>query len=338
MVFVRPLEGGERRELKRLARREVGRVSERIRMILLSSRGYDVPKIAEIFECDEATVRYWIERYEGGGVEGMRDRPRHGRPRKVDVAAHEIISREIERPPADLGYIFGFWTVVALVGHLAASFGLQLSRYTVRRTLLSLDFRWRRPKHALPQDPDAAAKMWELCTRVLRAPKGAVILWVDECDVHLLPVLRAMWMRKGQQVRVPTPGTNRKRSIFGALETETGHWLYKVFERKRSVEFIAFLEELALAYPNRPLLVVADNASIHKAKVVGRWLADHPLIELLWLPTYSGHKENPVEKVWWRLKGHVAANRLHGSIESLIATVHQFFASFTPEAALQLAA
>ncbi len=43
MVFVRSLEGRERRELKRLARREVGRVSERIRMILLSSRGYDVP-------------------------------------------------------------------------------------------------------------------------------------------------------------------------------------------------------------------------------------------------------------------------------------------------------
>lgn len=58
MVFVRPVDGGERRELKRLARREVGRVSERIRIILLSSRGYNVPRIAEIFECDEATVRY----------------------------------------------------------------------------------------------------------------------------------------------------------------------------------------------------------------------------------------------------------------------------------------
>jgi len=67
--------------MKRLARREVGRVSERIRMILLSSRGYTVPQIAEIFECDEATVRNWIERFEAEGVEGLRDRPRPGRPR-----------------------------------------------------------------------------------------------------------------------------------------------------------------------------------------------------------------------------------------------------------------
>jgi hypothetical protein len=34
----------------------------------------------------------------------------------------------------------------------------------------------------------------------------------------------------------------------------------------------------------------------------------------------------------------VAANRLHGSLDDLVATVHAFFASFTPEDALRLAA
>ena len=39
MVFVRALAEAERQELKRPARREVGRVSERMRAILLSGRG-----------------------------------------------------------------------------------------------------------------------------------------------------------------------------------------------------------------------------------------------------------------------------------------------------------
>ena len=68
------------------------------------------------------------------------------------------------------------------------------------------------------------------------------------------------------------------------------------------------------------------------------WLADHPQVELLHLPTYSGHKENPVEKIWWQLKARVAANRLHGSMECLIAAIHEFCDSLTPGAALQLAA
>src|SRR5690348_9882023 len=136
MIFVRPLQETERRELKQLARREVGRVSERIRMILLSSRGYSVPEIATIFECDEATVRAWIERFDAGGVAGLRDRPRPGRPRKADAVARERIRLELEQGPTRHGYLFGYWTLVTLVAHLAGRCGVVLSRATLRRTVL----------------------------------------------------------------------------------------------------------------------------------------------------------------------------------------------------------
>jgi transposase len=338
MASRRPLREAERRDLRRRARTEVGRVSERIRMVLLSNREYDVPQIAAIFECSEATVRGWLARFDAEGVAGLYDRPRAGRPRKADAAARDVIRRELDATPAAAGYGFGSWTVATLCAHLAQRCGLRLSRTTLRRALRALDYRWRRPRHSLPADPAAAAKMGALCQRIVRAPILAAILCQDECALHLLPVLRAMWMRQGRQVRVPSPGTNRKRAVFGALEWETGRWLYTVTARKRAVEFVAFLEAVLAAYPDRPVLLVVDNASIHTAKVVRTWLAEHPRLELLFLPTYSGHAENPVEKVWWRLKGHVAANRLYGSIDALVAAVHDFFAAFTPDDARRLAA
>lgn len=338
MVYVRSLSEAERRDLRRRARTEVGRVSERIRMVLLSDRRYSVPAIAAIFECGEATVRGWLARFNAEGLAGLADRPRAGRPRKADAAAREVIRHELDATPAAAGYEFGFWTVVTLRTHLAQRCGVRLSRTTVRRVLWALGYRWRRPRWSLPTDPAAAAKMQTLCQRIVRAPAEAVILCQDECDLHLLPVLRAMWMRRGQQVRVPTPGTNRKRAIFGALEWDTGQWLYAITERKRAVEFLAFLEQVLAAYPRRPVLMVVDNASIHTAKAVTLWLADYPQLALLYLPTYSGHVENPVEKVWWRLKGHIAANRLRGSIDALVEAAHAFFASFTPEDARRLAA
>ena len=338
MIFVRPLTDEERRVLQGLARTEVGRVSERIRMVLLSGRGYPVPQIAAIFECDEATVRAWLGRFEADGVDGMRDRPRSGRPRKADAGAREAIGRALDQPPSACGYLAGYWTVAMLAAHLAAAAGVALGASTVRRALRALDYRWRRPRHALPRDPEAGAKMWALADRLWQAPAEAAVLCLDECDVHLLPALRAMWMRLGQQARVPTPGGNRKRAVFGALELETGAWHYAVTPRKRAVEFIAFVEQLAAAYPERPLLLVLDNASIHTAKLVRAWLAEHPQVGLLHLPSYSGHEQNPVEKVWGRLKDKVAANRLHGSLDALVGTVHEFFASLTPQDALRLAA
>jgi transposase len=188
----------------------------------------------------------------------------------------------------------------------------------------------------LRHDPDARTKMAHLAERILAVPAAAVLA-LDECDVHLLPVLRAMWMRRGRQARIPTPGGNRKRAVFGALDLESEVWHYAVTTRKRAAEFVAFLEQVVTAYPDRPVLLALDNASIHTAAAVRAWVADHPGVELLYLPAYSGHEQNPVEKVW-RLKDKVAANRLHGSPDDLVATVHAFFASFTPEDALRLAA
>jgi transposase len=338
MVYVRPLTAAERRDLKWRSRTEVGRVSERIRMVLLSDRRYSVSQIAAIFECGEATVRGWLARFNAEGLAGLADRPRAGRPRKAGAAAHDAIRRTLEAAPVTTSDGARCWTLAVLCAALVEQVGVHLSVATMRRLVHRLGYRWRRPRHSLPTDPLVAAKMRVLCAKLVCAPAEAVLLCEDECDIHLLPVLRAMWMRRGRQARVPSPGTNRKRAIFGALEWDTGRWTYTVCERKRTVEFLAFLDRVLAVYPGRPVLMVLDNASIHTAKAVAGWLADHPRLDLVYLPAYSGHRENPVEKVWWRLKAAVAANRLHGSIDALVAAVHTFFDSFTPVDARRLAA
>jgi transposase len=338
MAGVGPLSEAERRALKQLARHEVGRVSERIHMVLLASRGYASSQIAAIFECDEATVRSWLARYSAEGVAGLHDRPRSGRPRQADATAQEVIRHQLATPPSTLGYAIGYWTLVTLTAHLVSACGLPVSRATVRRTLQALGYVWRRPRHVLLCDSERAAKMWARCTQVLRSAPDAVLLCLDECDIHLLPVLRALWQPRGQQTDVPTPGSNRKRAIFGALDWLSGDWQYLIREHKCAADFLVFLEQLLRVYPAQPLLVVLDNASIHHAKLVGAWLQEHPRMHLLYLPAYSGHRENPVEKIWWRLKDQIAANRLHGSMEALITAVHGFFSTLTPDDARRLTA
>jgi transposase len=339
MVRVRPLNEQERAELKKGARREVGRVSERMHAVLLSARGYDVAKIASILEYDEATVRRWLERYEAEGLEGLQDRPRSGRPRSAGAAAQDTIRRAMETGPEGCGHLgVALWTVVLLQTHLLIGLGLQLSHSSVRRLVHAMGYVWRRPRHVLPKDPETDSKMRHICSTLLSASAEAVVLCLDECDIHLMPVLRAMWMRRGQQADVPTPGKNSRRSIFGALELEGGAFHYAITLSKKTVDFIAFLEKLVSAYPGRPMYLVLDNASIHHAKLVQTWLKEHPRVHLLFLPAYSGHKYNPIEKVWWHLKQQVAANRLHGSIDALVGAVDRYFTSRTPEQTLKLAA
>ncbi len=56
MVKIGPLTDGQRRELERVRRRAVGRVSQRAHMVLLLGRGYTVQQIAEGFDCGEDVV------------------------------------------------------------------------------------------------------------------------------------------------------------------------------------------------------------------------------------------------------------------------------------------
>ena len=70
-----------------------------------------------------------------------------------------------------------------------------------------------------------------------------------------------------------TPGTNRRRSIFGAVDLRTGRFLYLVARRAVSATFTAFLEQLLATYPAAPMVaVVCDNVIIHRSKIVQQWL------------------------------------------------------------------
>lgn len=60
------------------------------------------------------------------------------------------------------------------------------------------------------------------------------------------------------------------------------------------------------------------------------------LLELVYLPTYTGHRFNPVEKVWRALKDHIAANRSFRTLAELDRAIRRYFATFTCGDALRL--
>jgi hypothetical protein len=138
-----------------------------------------------------------------------------------------------------------------------------------------------------------------------------------------------MWHWLGQQIRVPTPGTNFTRSVFGALSIRTGHWVYLIRQLTTSGDFVAFLEHLLTVYPTGPIILIVDTYASHTACAVTAWLTLNTRLHLFYLPTYCSHL-NAVKRIWLQLKGTVAANRLCGSMSLLPLSVETFFTDLTP--------
>jgi transposase len=341
MLYVRPVTDDEHAELTRMTRQELGRISQRAQMILLSAQRRTVPDIATIFSISRATVRFWIRQFEAAGPAGLYDDPRSGRPRKVTSAVEATLLHLLARDPmqVDRSYLATFWTTAMLVLVLATQLHLHVCRNTLRNGLQRLRLRWRRPRLAMPRktDPAKARKQWEIVQAVIRAGPDAAVVYADESRIQTLPLLRAMWQWVGQQIRVPTPGSNVTRALFGALNIRTGAWHYQVRKRMKKEDFIAFLEYLLTVYPTQVIILIVDNYSSHTAHDVAVWLDAHPRLQLHFLPKYCSHL-NPVEPIWLQMKGQIAANRLYGTIKLVLQAVDTFFARMTPAQALTWAA
>jgi hypothetical protein len=72
-------------ELRRRARRESnGRVASRLLGLVHALEGMDRGEAARLAGMDRQTLRDWVLRFNAEGVEGLRDRPKSGRPTWLD--------------------------------------------------------------------------------------------------------------------------------------------------------------------------------------------------------------------------------------------------------------
>lgn len=167
--------------------------------------------------------------------------------------------------------------------------------------------------------------------RVRRMPADAVLLFMDETILRLLPPLRCAWALAGTQAEVRVTGQNAKRVLSGALNPRTGHRIVTVARQMRQADFQAFLTELRRRYRACPLWLVLDRASCHIA-AKSQALAAHLGITLLWLPKQCPEL-NPIELLWRGLKNTLAANRQFASADELAEQATRWVLDLTPQQA-----
>ena len=73
------------------------------------------------------------------------------------------------------------------------------------------------------------------------------------------------------------------------------------------------------------IYVVVDNAKIHKAAMVEKWLAEHPRFELLYLPTYCP-RANPIERAFGDVHDNCTRNHKRKRLRDLVGDVCRHFA------------
>jgi transposase len=150
-------------ELRCLARRESGRVCQRVLMIANLLEGLEHDDAARLAGLSRSAAYEWHNRYEEDGIEGLRDRPRPGRQPRVDAVTN---ARFKERIVA--GAELARDGVVAFRGAdaqriLKEEFEIDCSLSSTYRLLHRLKLSWLAPRARHPQaDATAQAEFSQL--------------------------------------------------------------------------------------------------------------------------------------------------------------------------------
>ena len=292
-------------------------LAQRARIVLLAAQGVPNAEIARRVGVSRPTVIQWRNRYEAGGISALGDLDRSGRPPVIDDVA--VVVATVQAPPEALGVTH--WSARLLGKHLGISFA------SVARIWRQWNLQpWRRETFKFSTDPELDAKVRDVVGLYLNPPDQAVVVCIDEkSQIQALdrtaPILP---IRPG----LPEKATHDyvrhgTTTLFAALQVATGKVTDACHPRHTHAEFLAFLKQVAKAYPRVPLHVVADNYATHKHPAVQAWLAKHPRVRMHFTPT-SGSWLNLVEVFFGIITRQAIRRGTFTSVKDLIAAIETF--------------
>jgi putative transposase len=151
------------------------RLRQRAQIVRLLHKGYKPEAIADVLSISTGPVYYWHSRWRKEGLDGLRDKPRSGRPRIGDEAYRHKLEEVLATDPQRLGFAFTVWTPARLLAYMEQETGVAMHENTLRNLLDELDYVYRRPKHDMShlQDKKAKAEAEETLEMLKKKPNKA---------------------------------------------------------------------------------------------------------------------------------------------------------------------
>jgi transposase len=322
----------ERKSLELLTRRGTAEQRQvmRAQIALMAHRGEPTASIAQELGVSVQTVSHWRTRLVRYGVKGLQETPRPGRPIRIGEAQRlELLALACEPAEPD-GRATP--TLDELVER-AIERGVteQISRSHLQRILQAGDLRPHRVRQWLHSpDPQFRRKVNEICALYRQAPQGSVVLSIDEKTG-----IQAIERKHAD--RAPQPGRVRRRefeyirhgtqALTAALDVHSGRVIGSCTDRRTQADLVAFMEQVALAYPEGTVHVVWDNLNTHRAQTVwDEFNARHDQRFVFHFTPLHASWVNQIELLFGIYSRRVLRHASHVSIENLRQRTEAFVA------------
>jgi transposase len=297
------LSAGERRALTERARgaKTAHRDWLRAQIVLAAAGGRASARIAADLHVSVDTVRKWRGRFSARGLDGLKDLPRCGRPRRISALGRAALVALACQLPAATGVPLSRWSAPELAAELAAQ-GLAspISPSSVLRILAEHPIKpWQYQSWVCPRAPDFAAKATVILDLYQGYYRGKRLRPGDQIISDAKPSIQAR--SRCCPTSPPAPGRpvrveheyrrNGALALLAALDVRTG----KVFASTPAATGITPFMDLigqvmrAEPYASAPrVFVIVDNGSDHRGlAAITRLAKAHPNAIMIHTPVHA---------------------------------------------------
>jgi transposase len=284
------LSAGERRALKKWARgaKTAHRDWLRAQIVLAAACGRASARIAADLHISVDTVRKWRGRFAARGLDGLKDLPRSGRPRRISALDRAAVVALACQLPAATGVPLARWSGPELAAEITkAGVASPISPSSVRRILAEHPIKpWQYQSWISPRDPDFAAKatiildLYQGYYQGQRLAPGDRILSVDA-----KPSIQARGRCRptspagpGRPVRVEHEYQRHGAlALLAALDVHTGKVSAATPTATGIAPFMALMTQVMSQPPYKDaprVFVIVDNGSDHRGRAAVKRLRD----------------------------------------------------------------
>jgi len=271
------------------------RYGRRAQVILKSAEGLTLEEIGVRSGLNRTNCLKWRKRFAAEGLDGLKDRPRKGRPPSITPWQRaQVVRLACERPSTGANA----WSR----RELARVTGLGST--TVHRILEGASLKPHKVHHwcGKSPDPEFEPKQTAIIGLYLNPPENALIFSVDEkSQIQALDRTQPeLPLRPGNPKRQTATYTRHGTTcLLAALAVHEGTVEARCVGGNNRHVFLNFLKRLYRAHPHKHLHVIVDNLPLHKHPDVMQWVSRRRRLTLHFTPTYASWL-NQIE-IWFHI-------------------------------------
>jgi putative transposase len=271
------------------------RYMRRAQVILFSAQGLTLEEISARSGLNRTNCLKWRKRFAAEGVDGLKDKPRKGRPASITPWRRAQVVRLACEKPFNGANAWSRRELARVTG---------MGSTTVHRILAGASLKPHKVHHwcGKSPDPEFEPKQTAILGLYLSPPENALVLSVDEkSQIQALDRTQPeLPLRPGNPKRHTATYTRHGTTcLLAALAVHKGTVEARCVDSNNRHVFLAFLKSLYRAHPHKYLHVIVDNLPLHKHPDVMEWVSRRRRLTLHFTPTYASWL-NQIE-IWFHI-------------------------------------